>query len=721
MTNSDLLHPCMDETELGAISNLGLAHMGDAVYEMLVRTWLCTHGCVTSKGLHRETVRFVSAPAQARAMEVLLPRLTEAEAAVYKRGRNTRVHSVPQHADISEYHAATGLEALFGWLYLRGDTARVEELFQIIMRKAMPLDAVCLAALTRELRGRIIGMRIDKVQQPERDLLLLSLRGMGSSARLLICAGVGNARLHLTSESFEQPAQPPMFCMLLRKHLVGARIVDVVQPAFERLVHFELDALDELGAPIKRRLTAELMGRNSNLILSDESGRIIDCLRRVDAEMSEKRQVLPGLLYRLPPRQDRPCFFDCTPEERRARWNAAPPEQTADQWLLDTFSGLSPLICRELCHRAFGESAPRVGALPEPDKLPLAMEALAESVAAGEYTPCLLLEADRPRDFSFMPIRQYGAAMRLELFESFSALLEAYYGRRDRAERMKRRSQALTKTVRTARDRLARKLAGQREELRKTEGREVYRRQGDLITAHLWKLKKGDSSLTCEDYFQADCPEISIPLDPLKTPQQNAAKCYKEYNRLKAAEAHLTEQVDKGEKELAYLDSVLDELSRAEGEKELAEIRRELTGTGYLRVQKSGKRERPAEARPMRFVSSTGLEILVGRNNTQNDRLTLRDARRTDVWLHTQKIHGSHVIIRCGGEEPDEQTLTEAACLAVWYSQARGSGKVPVDYTQARFVKKPSGALPGMVIYTDYRTRIANPTEADILAIEQKN
>ena len=583
----------------------------------------------------------------------------------------------------------------------------------------MPLDAVCLAALSQELRGRIIGMRIDKVQQPERDLLLFSLRGGHDAARLLLCAGTGSARVHLTEENFEQPAQPPMFCMLLRKHLTGARIADVRQPAFERILRLELDALDELGTPMRRSLVCELMGRNSNLLLLDGEERIIDCLRRVDAEMSEKRQVLPGLLYRLPPEQDKPCFFTTPPEERRRMWENAPRDVTADRWLLDSFSALSPLVCRELCCRAFGESAPTVGSTERPETLPLAMDALAESVAAGEFTPTLLTEGDRPRDFSFMELRQYGSAAETEHFESFSRLLEAFYGRRDRAERMKRRAQTLTKTVKTARDRLTRKLSEQREEYARTQEREICRRRGDLITANLWQMKNGADTLRCEDFYEPDCPETEIPLDPRKTPQQNAAKYYREYNKLKAAEKHLSEQLEKGEKELDYLLSVLDELSRAEGEKELAEIRRELTETGYLRAQKNGKREKVTETKPLRFVSSAGLEILVGRNNAQNDRLTLHDARRTDWWFHTQKIHGSHVILRCGDMQPDERSVLEAAMLAAWYSQGRESGKTAVDCTQVRFVRKPPGALPGKVIYTDYRTLVVSPAERDVLALQK--
>ncbi|MBR6562064.1 MAG: NFACT family protein, partial [Oscillospiraceae bacterium] len=316
-------------------------------------------------------------------------------------------------------------------------------------------------------------------------------------------------------------------------------------------------------------------------------------------------------------------------------------------------------------------------------------------------------------------IGQYGTGMETERCGSFSALLDAFYGRREKALRMQRRAQDLTRTVKTALDRLTRKLALQREELRRTGERETFRRRGDLITANMWRLEKGARVLECEDYYQDECPTVEIPLDPLKTPQQNAAKYYKEYNKLKAAETHLTAQIEKGEKELDYLYSVLDLLSRAESEKDLSEFRRELTETGYLRAQKQKKKEKPVTTKPLRFLSGAGLEIAVGRNNAQNDHLTLRDARRTDYWFHTQKIHGSHVILRCGDAQPDEQSVHEAALLAAWYSQGRMSGKVAVDYTMVRFVRKPAGALPGKVIYTDYRTLFVEPTEVQIEALRR--
>lgn len=561
----------------------------------------------------------------------------------------------------------------------------------------MPLDAVTVSALAKELSERLEGGRIDKVQQPERDMLLLSLRAKGENLRLVIAAGTGNARAGITRGSFENPAEPPMFCMLMRKHLVGARILSVTQPEYERLLIFTLDTHDELGVQSEKKLAVELIGRSANAVLIGADGRIIDCMRRMDFAGDALRRMLPGMIYRLPPKQEKPVFFALDPEQRRALIASADKTVPVDKWLMDSFSALSPLICRELAYRCNNDYV----------NLPDACDALCEAVAAGELAPWLISIDGKPKDFSFMAISQYGPAAQLERYDSFSEMLDAFYTRRDRAEQQRRRSHDLTKTVRTLRDRQQRKLAAQREELRRTEGREDIRHQAELVTANIYRLRRGDRSLECEDYYDPACPVVHIELDPLKTPQQNAAALYKEYNKLKAAEQHLTVLTREGERQLDYLNSVLDELERAETDRDLSDIRRELTETGYIRARKGGKAERVKPQSPMKFVSDDGLEILAGRSNAQNDELTLKLARRTDYWLHTQRVHGSHVIIRCEGEEPPPRTLEQAAGIAAYYSQARGAGKVQVDYTMVRNVRKPSGALPGKVIYTDHKTMLA--------------
>ena len=566
----------------------------------------------------------------------------------------------------------------------------------------MPLDAIYLSALTAELKEKLEGGRIDKVQQPERDMLLLSLRAKGENLRLLLAAGTGNARVHLTESSFENPAEPPMFCMLLRKHLVGAHISAVYQPDYERMLIIELEGHDEMGFACQKKLVAEMIGRSANVILVDGEGRIVDCMRRMDFGGDAQRRMLPGMIYRLPPRQEKPPLLETDSAQRQAMIQAADRQQSPDKWLLNSFAGLSPLVCRELAHRCGGSY----------DTLPELLDAFVDSVQAGDLRPTILYEDGKPRDFSFMPISQYGPAVSCREEESFSRLLDSFYSQRDRAEQQRRRSHQLFKTVRTTRDRIQRKLASQTEELRRTEDRDEVRKTAELVTANIYRIKKGDRTLECVDYYDPECPTIRIALDPLKTPQQNAAALFREYNKLKAARSHLTGLIEEGERQLDYLNSVLELLSLSETEKDISDIRRELIATGYLRKQGGTKADRSKAQAPWRFVTDDGFEVLAGRSNVQNDELTTRTGRRTDYWFHTQRLHCSHVILRCNGMEPTELAIAQAAAIAAYYSQGREGGKVPVDYTMLRFVRKPSGALPGKVVYTDYKTIMTEADEA---------
>ena len=566
----------------------------------------------------------------------------------------------------------------------------------------MPLDAIYLSALTAELKDKLVGGRIDKVQQPERDMLLLSLRAKGENLRLLLAAGTGNARVHLTESSFENPAEPPMFCMLLRKHLVGAHISAVYQPDYERLLIIELEGHDEMGFASQKKLVAEMIGRSANVILVDGEGRIVDCMRRMDFGGDAQRRMLPGMIYRLPPKQEKPPLLETDSAQRKTMIAGADRQQSLDKWLLSSFAGLSPLVCRELAHRCGGSY----------DTLPELLDAFADSVQAGDLRPTILYEEGKPRDFSFMPISQYGPSVSCWEEESFSKLLDSFYSQRDQAEQQRRRSHQLFKTVRTIRDRIQRKLASQTEELRRTEDRDEVRKTAELVTANIYRIKKGDRTLECVDYYDPECPVIRIALDPLKTPQQNAAALFKEYNKLKAARAHLTGLIEEGERQLDYLNSVLELLSLSETEKDISDIRRELIATGYLRKQGGSKADRSKGQAPWRFVTDDGFEVLAGRSNVQNDELSTKTGRRTDYWFHTQHLHGSHVILRCNGLEPTELAVAQAAVIAAYYSQGREGGKVPVDYTMLRFVRKPSGALPGKVIYTDYKTIMTGADEA---------
>ena len=576
----------------------------------------------------------------------------------------------------------------------------------------MPLDALCLSGVVHELQNALSGAKIDKIYQPGRDEVVLALRAPAGNVKLLLSANPSHPRAHLTQISRENPDKPPMFCMLLRKHLAGARLLELVQPPMERVVDLRLEALDELGDRVERRLVLEAMGRHSNLILLDGEGRIMDCLRRVDSDMSARRQVLPGLFYRLPPAQEK---LDPSSLDRAALESAlaaAPEESQADKWLLDTFGGLSPLICRELAFRAGGATDARLHQMGEGGRSRLLdeLEGLLRSVQENSFTPVMLEKEGHPSDFTFQPISQYGPAVSCVPFPSFSALLDRFYEQRENQERVRQRGQDLIRSVTNARDRAARKIGLQEQELAATRDRERLRQFGDIITSNLHAMEKGMSRLTAADFYDPECPQIHIPLDPLLTPQQNAAKYYKEYNKAKTAESILTLQLEKGRRDLDYLNSVLEAIALAEGERDLQEIRQELTDTGYLRrPSKARDRGKRVASKPMEFRSSSGLRISVGKNNTQNDLLTCKQAFKSDIWFHTQKIHGSHVILWTEGGQPDLTSIQEAAQLAAWFSQGRESGKVAVDYTPVKYVKKPGGARPGMVVYTTYETAYVAP------------
>lgn len=576
----------------------------------------------------------------------------------------------------------------------------------------MPLDALCLSGVVHELQNALSGAKIDKIYQPGRDEVVLALRAPAGNVKLLLSANPSHPRAHLTQISRENPDKPPMFCMLLRKHLSGARLLELVQPPMERVVDLRLEALDELGDRVERRLVLEAMGRHSNLILLDGEGRIMDCLRRVDSAMSARRQVLPGLFYRLPPAQEK---LDPSSLDRAALESAlaaAPEESQADKWLLDTFGGLSPLICRELAFRAGGATDARLHQMGEGGRSRLLdeLEGLLRSVQENSFTPVMLEKEGHPSDFTFQPISQYGPAVSCVPFPSFSALLDRFYEQRENQERVRQRGQDLIRSVTNARDRAARKIGLQEQELAATRDRERLRQFGDIITSNLHAMEKGMSRLTAADFYDPECPQIHIPLDPLLTPQQNAAKYYKEYNKAKTAESILTLQLEKGRRDLDYLNSVLEAIALAEGERDLQEIRQELTDTGYLRrPSKARDRGKRVASKPMEFRSSSGLRISVGKNNTQNDLLTTKQAFKSDLWFHTQKIHGSHVILWTEGGQPDLTSIQEAAQLAAWFSQGRESGKVAVDYTPVKYVKKPGGARPGMVVYTTYETAYVAP------------
>lgn len=562
----------------------------------------------------------------------------------------------------------------------------------------MPLDAICLKAVVDEIAPLVAGSRIEKIQQPSRDQVVLLLRG---SRRLLLCASPNQPRLHLTEILRDNPSQPPMFCMLLRKHLSSGRIVSMEQVPMERVVTLVIEATDELGEQSRFSLVLEMMGRHANLILCDKDGRIMDCLRRVDFEMSQERQILPGLFYRLPTMPGRKDPLTVEREE----FLALLTEQAPDKWLTGTFAGISPLVARELVYRAYGST----DVLQGDARLWESFAAWQKRVNEKCFTPVLLERNGKPVEFSYGEIGQYGAYAAGQVCESFSELLDRFYVEREQAERVRQKGQDLLKTATNAVNRVRRRLAMQEKEYAQTRNREQYRICGELLTANFYRMERGQSRVVVENYYAEGCPPMEIGLDARLSPQENAARYFKQYTKAKTAEKILTEQMEKGRDELVYLESVVQEISQAESEQDFNDIRAELTEGGYLRRGAKKQAGFQRQSKPREFRSTTGLRILVGRNNAQNDKLTTKTAQKWDIWLHTQKIHGSHVILCTEGAEPDQQSLYEAAVLAAWYSQGKEGSKVPVDFTPVKYVKKPAGSRPGMVVYTVYQTMLAEP------------
>lgn len=579
----------------------------------------------------------------------------------------------------------------------------------------MPLDAVFLTAVLDEINPYCNDSRIDKVQQPEKDKIILSLRGRQGNKKLLLCARPGSARLHFSQQSYENPISPPMFCMLLRKHLAGARITEIYQTPMERMVRFSLTGYDELGEGASTYLILELMGRNANIILTDSDGIIIDALRRVDEDISRSRMIQPGLRYVLPPQQQGKLRLDDIEfNVVKELFYKADAEIKITKWLLDTFLGLSPLVCRELADMGSGVPDARIFELTDEAKLRFltALEGYMAGLKAHNFLPFMLKDNGIPYDYSYMEIRQYAGKMTGESYESFSELLEDHYTLRDREDRLKQRAGALIKSLTTVRDRAARKAENQQQELADAALRERNREIGDIITANLHQMKKGEAVLRAQDFYSLGGESVDIKLDELKTPQQNAAMYYKKYNKAKTAEKHLKEQTKKAEEDRDYLSSVLEAIGRADAASDIAEIRSELVQTGFLRESKGKKKTKEPPSRPLSFTSSDGFEILVGKNNLQNDKLTFKTAMRSDIWLHAQKIHGSHGVIRCAGADVPERTLEEAATIIAGHSQCVPGQKVPVDFTLIRHVKRQPSGKPGMVFYTEHKTVYAMPDKS---------
>lgn len=571
----------------------------------------------------------------------------------------------------------------------------------------MALDGAFLYAVKNELQ-ELIGGRVEKIYQPSREEIVISIR----KKKLYISANAGSARVHITQKQPDNPQTPPMFCMLLRKKIGSGRFIEIRQDGLERILFLDFECVNELGDLVKITLACEIMGRCSNIIIINGEGKIIDSIKRVDEEMSRERMVLPGMKYTLPPRDDRLNFLTADSETITARLRQTNSAELSKA-LIRVFEGISPILAREWAFFAGRGNHLQSDTIDgdQLDRLLFIIKKTREQLVKGEC--CFSAASTKEgmlKDFSFIRLEQFGTLMYTKEISTACQLLDYFYYERDRAVRTKQRANDLFKLLVNLTERTARRIAVQKQELSECAEKDYYKLCGDLISANMYCIKKGDLSAVVVNFYDESNPEITIELDVRKTPSQNAQYYYNEYKKCVTAEEKLAVQIAKGEEELQYLDSVFDALTRAEYENDIIQLRLELREQGY--IKSGGNKSKPPKALPpIEYKSSDGYTILVGRNNHQNDQLSLKFAEKSDIWLHTQNITGSHVIIVTDGETPPDRTIEEAAVIAAVNSKGCNSDLVPVDYCLARYVKKPSGAKPGKVIFTNYKTAFVKPDE----------
>lgn len=571
----------------------------------------------------------------------------------------------------------------------------------------MALDGITLHFVKTELEQTVLGARVEKVHQPSKAEIVLLLRTRGGAFRLFLSAESASARVHLTQFPTENPQNPPMLCMLFRKHLTGATLVGIRQAGLDRILFLDFDAANEIGDKVKLTLCIEITGQHSNIILIDGNGKILDAVKRVDETKSSVREVLPNCTYVLPPRQDKINLLSASVEQAAARVKLQKNQQLAKAFM-QSVEGISPIVSRELAHLAAGDCTCAVEVVPK-QQIAAALENVKRCLQTDAPQYCTVYnEEDKPFDFSFLDITQYGAFYKKTYADSFCALLDAFYFERDRVLRAKRKAGDLYKALHTLQERTARKISNQQAELSACADKEQLRVFAELINANQYALTKGSPVYEVPNYYANNEP-VRIPVNPALSPAQNAQKFYKAYKKAHTAEKMLAGLIEKGEQEILYFDSVLDTLSRAETESELTLIRQELIDGGYLKRKKGGKLRLPKELPPYQFKTSEGFTVLVGRNNTQNDKLTLKTAKNYDMWLHTQNFAGSHTVILSENREITDKAIVEAAEIAAFFSSAKEAQKVPVDYTLIKNIKKPVGAKPGKVIYHVYNTVFVTP------------
>ena len=580
----------------------------------------------------------------------------------------------------------------------------------------MPLDAIALGAIAAELDEKLRDAKIEKVHQPERDEIMLVLKSRTGTYKLVISASGSNARMHLTSDSKENPPSPPMFCMLLRKHITGGRVVRIERMGYERVVDIELSCRNELGDIVARHIICEIMGRNSNIIFLDENRKIIDSVKHIDLTVSTVRNILPGLTYMMPPAGERLNPATATTEDYFMLLENAPEGRVADRAITDGVMGISPLLAGECVYRAAGSRDKFSGELSIAEKRKIADELylMFQKEKQEDFEPCVLYTEKRERvaDFAPFEIKQYGGGMECVFMEDMNSAANEFYFMRDRFARMRDRSSNIVKVITNNLRRAEKKLDILQRELKEAGDRDKLRIYGELVSANIYRIEKGDKELVAQNFYDENQAEVKIPLDNKLSPSKNAERYFTKYKKAKNTEIYATEQIKITMKEIEYLESVLYSVSNAKTPLDLAEIRAELIASGYIKSdgQKQKKEKQSPAGSPMEF-SFMGYTIYVGRNNVQNDYLTLRMSRSNDLWLHTKNIPGSHVLVKYMGEDFPNRVIEKAAEIAAFYSKGRNSSYVEVDYCPVNHVKKPNGAKAGMVIYEGYSTALVKPSD----------
>ncbi len=560
----------------------------------------------------------------------------------------------------------------------------------------MALDGAFLRHVKEELRAALLGARVDKIYQPNSEEFVFSLRSKSGAYKLLLSARANSARVHLTEATPENPATPPMLCMLFRKKLLSAKLIDVRQPDLERVLFFDFDARNELGDEVLLTLAAEMMGKHSNVILLDDQQKIIDALKRIDLAKSSKRQVLPGLNYSLPPAQGKLSLLDDDIEEIVRKVEETVSTQGLVDALLQNVMGLSSVVCNEVSKKS------QVAGLRE------SLEALKSTVKICSGAPFITYDGDRPKDFSFLEPNKLEDISVAKKCESFSALLDEFFEQRDSIDRMRVKSHDLRKQIGNILARLRKKLKIQAREVENNKNKDNLKLFADLINANLYRIKPGETEVELGNFYDKNQGLVRIKLDATKTAAENAQNFYRQYKKSKVAVEKLTEEMDKATQEIAYLESVLDAVERAEAERDLIEIKNELVAQGFIRLRGAGKKKLKALP-PIEYTLDGGAKVLVGRNNHQNDQLTLKMAAKKDIWFHVKDMPGSHTILVANSQPVEDETLLLAAKIAAYHSKAKNSANVPVDFALVKDVKKPAGARPGMVIYNNYKTLYVTP------------